>query len=112
RGFVNRRVLITFGMFLSVGKHGKKPAFPSRELTDNECGRDHDSAALIWSDDARRCLVDPTVLGLPRIVGLCCLFDVGCVSGCTLFLRQLHFTVLFAGDFWRVAAQLVWYQAI
>src|SRR5437762_10577393 len=103
---------MNFGMFLAVGKPGKKPAFPSRELMANERGRDNQFAALIWSDDARGSLLDPTALGLSRIVDFYCLFDVGCVSGCTLFLRQLHFTVLFAGDFWRVAAQLVWYQAI
>src|SRR5437870_13721508 len=84
---------MNFGMFLAVGKPGKKPAFPSRELMANERGRDNHFAALIWSDDARGSLVDPTALGLSRIVDFYCLFDVGCVSGCTLFLRQLHFTV-------------------
>ena len=77
----------------------------------NERGRDNHFAALIWSDDARGSLVDPTALGLSRIVDFYCLFDVGCVSRCALFCRQLHFAVLFAGDFWRFTAQLVWCQA-
>src|SRR5205814_1417790 len=43
---------MNFGMSLAVGKPGKKPAFPSRELMANERGRDNHFAALIWSDDA------------------------------------------------------------
>src|SRR5437773_2512488 len=39
---------MNFGMFLAVGKPGKKPAFPSRELMANERGRDNHSAALTW----------------------------------------------------------------
>src|SRR4029450_10039636 len=99
---------MSFGMFLVVGKRGKKRASLLKEGTDNECGRGHNSAALIWSNNARRCLVDPTVLGLPRIVGLCCLFDVGCVSGWALFFRQLHLAILLARAFRRLAPQLVW----
>ena len=43
-------------------------------------------------------------LGLGRV---CCLFDLGGVPGAKLLFRPLSFAVLFAGDFWRVAAQLV-----
>ncbi len=35
------------------------------------------------------------------------LLHLGCLSGNALFLRELHFTVLFAGNFWRLPTQLV-----
>ncbi len=48
-----------------------------------------------------RCVV---FLGLGS---LCCLLDLGGVPGTELLFRSLSFAVLFAGDFWRFAAQLV-----
>ena len=39
------------------------------------------------------------------------LLHLGCLSGNALFFRELHFTVLFAGNFWRLPAQLVWAEA-
>ena len=35
------------------------------------------------------------------------LLYLGCLSGIALFLRELHFTLLFAGNFWRLTPQLV-----
>ena len=57
-------------------------------------------------------MVDPAAARFSRIVDFHRLFHVGGVSGKRLLLWQLHLAFLFAGTFWRFAAQLVWTKAI
>src|SRR5207302_290633 len=96
-------------MFPAAGKHGRKRNFRSREPTANEwIDNGDDSTPFLWSNNARRRLVAATAARLFRIVDLYCLFDLGGVSGRSLFFRQLHLPLLFAGAFRRFAAQLVW----
>jgi len=47
---------------------------------------------------------------LSRIVALHRLFNVGGIPREPLFFWQLHLAVLLTGNFWRLAAQLVWTQ--
>src|SRR5438874_4208499 len=96
-------------MFPAAGKHGRKRNFRLREPTANEwIDNGDDSTPFLWSNNARRCLVAAAAGRLSRIVDLYCLFDLGGVSGRSLFFRQLHLPLLFAGAFRRFAAQLVW----
>src|SRR5207244_11034867 len=96
-------------MFPAAGKHGRKRNFRLREPTANEwIDNGDDSTPILWSNNARRCLVAAAAGRLSRIVDLYCLFDLGSVSGRSLFFRQLHLPLLFAGAFRRFAAQLVW----
>ena len=46
-----------------------------------------------------------------RIVRVCRLFDLGGVSGRSLFIRKLPFAILFAGNFRKFAAQHFWREA-
>ena len=39
------------------------------------------------------------------------LLNLGGISGNALFFRELHLTILFAGNIWRFPAQLVWAKA-
>src|SRR5437667_2258742 len=97
------------GTFRAVGKRGRKQSFPLQEPTANERVNHRGIAtALLRRNDARRSLVDATAAGLSRIVELHRLFDLGRISGNTLLFRQLHLAVLFPGNFWRFATQLVW----
>src|SRR5205814_683931 len=65
------------------------------------------SAAIIWRNDARRCLVAPTAARVFGIVDLHSLFYVGRVSGRALLFRQLCLAILFAGTFWQFASCVV-----
>src|SRR6266481_2638933 len=91
----------------AVGKRGKRRNCQSKEPTANEWD-DGAITPIIRRDDARRCMVDSAPPGFYWVVDFHHLFHVDCVSGKELFLWQLHFAVLFAGNFWRFATQLVW----
>src|SRR5438445_2610904 len=93
-------------MFPVVGRHGKRRTSRWKEPTVNEWS-DNAAASLIWRNDARRCLVDSAAAGLYRAVDFHYLFHVGGISGKELFRWQLHFAVLFAGNFRGFTAQLV-----
>ena len=45
--------------------------------------------------------------GVPWAECVYCLLDLGSLSGSSLFFRQLHFAILFTGDCWGLAPQLV-----
>src|SRR5215475_13366087 len=94
-------------MFPVAGKRGKRRNCRLRERTANERNNSA-TPAFIRGDDARGRLVDPPASRFYRIIDFYRLLNVGCVSGKRLFLRQLLLAVLFAGNFWRFAAQLVW----
>src|SRR6266481_6627705 len=98
---------MSFGMFPVAGKRGKRRSCQLREWTANERNNGA-TPAFIWGDDARGRLVDPAAAGFHRIIDFHRLLHLGGVSGKRLFLRQLRFTVLFAGTVRRFAAQLVW----
>jgi len=51
--------------------------------------------------------VAPSASGLSRAEYVHRLLHLGRVSGNALFFRELHFAVLFAGNFWRLPTQLV-----
>src|SRR5436190_17421669 len=67
----------------------------------------HVAAAELWTNDARRSVVDATVAGLFWSAHLHRLFDLGGLSGKPLLLRSVSLSVLFTGDFRCIAAQLV-----
>src|SRR5438105_12347715 len=95
-------------MCRAVGKRGEKRTFPWKERAANEWSDNGStSPPIVWGNDAPRCLVDATAARLSRIVDVHHLFDVGGVSGEALLFRQLHFSVLFPGNFRIIAAQLV-----
>src|ERR1700737_1790328 len=95
-------------MCREVGKRGEKRTFPEKERSPNEwIDNGDDSTPVFWGNDAGGCLVAAAAPRLSRIVDLYRLFHLGCVSGDSLFFRQLHLAVLFAGAFWQFAAQLV-----
>src|SRR2546423_7777923 len=95
-----------FGMFPAVGKRGKRRSCRLREPTANERNNDV-TPAFIRGDDARGCLVGPSAARFHRTIDFYRLLHVGGISGKRLFLRQLHFAVLFAGTSRGFAAQLV-----
>src|ERR1700726_165834 len=98
-------------MCRAVGKRGEKRTFPWKERTANEWIHNRDAATpVVRSNDARRCLVDATAARFFRIVDLYRLLDLGRISGRALLFRQLHFAVLFPGNFRIIAAQLVWIE--
>src|SRR5207244_3700789 len=66
---------------------------------------------LIRRDNARRRLVVSTAARLSRLIDIHRLFHVGGLSGGELFRWRLHLAILFAGNFRRFAAQLVWAEA-
>ncbi len=92
----------------TAGRQVVVPCFQTNERFDN----DGATPAFIRRDDARGRLVDPAVAGFYRIVDFPRLFHVGGVSGKQLFRWQLPLAILFAGTFWRFAAQLVWTEAV
>ncbi len=101
---------MSFGMFRAVGKRGKRRGSLWKGSTENERSRGNLPAAFVWTNDARGCLVDAAAFRLSRIVALHRLFNVGGIPREPLFLWQLHLAVLFTGNFWQLAAQLVWTQ--
>ncbi len=66
----------------------------------NERSRGNLPAALVWTNDARGCLVDTAASRLSRIVDLHRVFDLGGIPRELLFFWQLHLAVLFTGNFW------------
>src|SRR6266487_5875114 len=101
---------MSFGMFRAVGRRGKRRGSRWKEPAANEWRRGNLPAAFVWTNDAHGCLVDAAAACLFRIVDLHRLFNVGGIPREPLFFWQLHLAVLFAGNFWCLAAQLVWTQ--
>jgi len=96
-------------MFPVVGKRGEKRTSLWKERSANEwIDHGHDSTPIFRGNDATRRLVDPTAARLSRIIDVHCVFNLGCVSGRSLFFRQLRLAFLFAGTVWCFTAQLVW----
>src|SRR6266516_7649907 len=98
---------MSFGMFRAVGKRGKRRGSPWKGTTVNERSRGNLPAAFVWTNDARRCLVDTAASRFSRIVDFHRVFNVGGIPREPLFFWQLHLAVLFTGNFWFLAAQLV-----
>src|SRR5205823_11121456 len=96
-------------MFPAAGKRGRKRSCRLKERTASErIDNGHDSEKkFFWRNNAGRCLVASAASRLSRIVDFHCVFNLGGVSGRSLFFRQLHFSVLFARAFWIFATQLV-----
>src|SRR6266496_631894 len=101
---------MSFGMFRGVGKRGKRRGSRWKGSTVNERSRGNPPAAFVWTNDASGRLVDAAASRLSRIVDLHRVFNLGGIPREPLFFWQLHLAVLFTGNFWRLAAQLVWTQ--
>src|SRR6266540_1302188 len=97
-------------MFPAVGKHGKRRSCQWKEPRANE-QRDSVTTPLVRRDNALRRFVVTIAARLSRLIDIHRLFHVGGVSGEELFRWQLHLAILFAGDFRRFIAQLVWAEA-
>jgi hypothetical protein len=69
---------------------------------------ERNSTENIRSNSAHRFVVVAAGIGVPRTIDFHRLFHVGRVPRDPLLFWQLHFAVLFAGNFWGLAAQLVW----
>jgi hypothetical protein len=107
------KVSTNFGTCRAVGKRGGRRNCQSKAPTANEridigCAAE---AKLVWPNHASRSLVVTANARFLRIVDLHCLSHEGCAAEHALLFRQLHLSVLFARDFWRFAAQLVWSKA-
>src|SRR6266487_4355615 len=101
---------MSFGMFRAAGKPGKRRGSRWKEPAANERSRGDLPAALVRANNASGYLVDAAASRLSRIVDLHRVFNVGGIPREPLFFWQLHLAVLFAGNFWCLAAQLVWTQ--
>src|SRR6266480_5102830 len=70
-----------------------------------------DRPATIRRNSAAGCLVDPAARGVPRIVGLSRVLDLGRLSRRALHVRAVSLALLFPGNIRRFAAQSVWAEA-
>lgn len=53
-------------------------------------------------------MVVAAAAGFPRVIDFHRLFNLGSVPGYHLLFWQLHFAIVFAGNFWGLTAQLAW----